>query len=125
MYKFNSTEPIYLQLMNIIKQQIVNGSLKEKDKVKSVRELALEYGVNPNTAQKSLSELEREGYLHTERTSGRYVALPQGKTEEFRQELGQNKTAAYIREMRELKFTDSQINKLLGKQLKKAGENNE
>lgn len=121
MYKFNSNEPIYLQLIMIIKQQIINGTLKENDKIKSVRELALEYGVNPNTAQKSLSELEREGYIHTERTSGRYVALTKEKMEEFRQESAEAKTDEYIREMKNLKFTADQIISLIAVKIGKTG----
>ena len=60
---FNSSVPIYLQLMNDIKLQIVSGQLQPGEKIASVRDLAMHYAVNPNTMQKALSELERENLL--------------------------------------------------------------
>jgi len=122
MYKFNTNEPIYLQLMSIIKQQIINGTLKEKDKVKSVRELAQEYGVNPNTAQRALSELQREGYIFTERTTGRYVALTKGKIEQFRSELARAITDDYIQEMKDLSYTYAQMIEMIDNMIKELDE---
>ncbi|MBQ2369863.1 MAG: GntR family transcriptional regulator, partial [Peptococcaceae bacterium] len=63
--EFQSNIPIYLQIMDDIKQQIVSGKLKPGDKLASVRDLAMQYGVNPNTMQKALSELEWEKLLYT------------------------------------------------------------
>jgi len=60
-WKFNDEQPIYQQIISQIKERIVAGEWKAGDKLKSVRELALEAGVNPNTMQKALAELEREG----------------------------------------------------------------
>lgn len=70
---FQSNIPIYIQLMDVIKNRIVSGQLQPGEKLPSVRDLALEYGVNPNTMQKALSELEWEKLLYTMRTAGRYV----------------------------------------------------
>lgn len=70
---FSPNLPIYIQLMEQIKAQIIAGTLPPGDRVPPVRELALEYTVNPNTMQKALSELEREGILYSERTAGRFV----------------------------------------------------
>lgn len=69
-WNFNNETPIYLQIIDRFKMDIANGSLKPGNKVPSVRELALSAGVNPNTMQKALSELERDGYLESRRTSG-------------------------------------------------------
>ena len=71
--EFQSSTPIYLQLIDMLKLQIVSGKLKSGDKLPSVRDLALEYGVNPNTMQKALSQLEGEKLVNTVRTPGRYV----------------------------------------------------
>ena len=76
---FKDNVPIYLQIMQDIKKQIAAGKLHEKDKVSSVRELALYYGVNPNTVQKALSELEREGLMKSERTLGRFISIDDEK----------------------------------------------
>ena len=66
-WKFNNESPIYLQIVDAIKMQIAQGTLKPGDQVPAVRELALTAGVNPNTMQKALSELEREGVLYSQR----------------------------------------------------------
>ena len=118
MYKFSSDQPVYIQVMNTIKQQIVNGELQENDKIKSVRELALEYGVNPNTVQKSLSELEREGFLRTERTSGRFVTLTSKQRDKIKMDLAEAKTREYINGLRELKYPDQKIRALVSAVLK-------
>ena len=124
MHKFSSNKPIYLQLMDIIKQQIATGQLGENEKVKSVRDLAIEFGVNPNTAQKALSELEREGLIFTERTSGRFVALPAKRIKEHRAELVGAKTDEYLSWMRDLKYSDTEIKNLINKALQKEEKKN-
>jgi len=76
---FNPTTPIYLQIMDEIKRQIVSGERAPGSKVESVRELAQSMGVNPNTGQRSFAELEREGLMYTERTAGRYITPDSGR----------------------------------------------
>ena len=65
--------PIYMQIMNNVREAIASGELAPGERVASVRELAGEFEVNPNTMQRALNELEREGLLVSERTSGRFV----------------------------------------------------
>ena len=125
MHKFNNHEPIYLQLMNIVKQQIINGTLKKDEKISSVRELALAFGVNPNTVQKALSELEREGFIRTERTSGRYVALDLDNTIQVKAEMCYDITADYIRQMWGMNYTDDEIRKTVKSVLSKERKANE
>ena len=69
--KLNPNLPIYLQVMDEIKKEIVTQVYLPQQKIPSVRELALKYNVNPNTIQKALSELEREELLRSERAIGR------------------------------------------------------
>lgn len=71
--QFNNSTSIYLQIMDEVKIMIISGRLKPGEKMESVRELAHQFGVNPNTMQRALAELERENLLYTERTSGRYI----------------------------------------------------
>ncbi len=78
---FQGDKPIYLQIMEQIKAQMAAGVLKPGDKLPAVREWAVEAGVNPNTMQKALSELEREGLLYSVRTSGRFVSDNPRQTE--------------------------------------------
>ena len=72
-WQLRGDRPIYQQLMEQLTEQIVSGQLGAGDKVPPVRELAAEAGVNPNTMQRALADLEREGLMYTNRTSGRYV----------------------------------------------------
>jgi DNA-binding transcriptional regulator YhcF (GntR family) len=71
--EFNSHAPIYIQIVMDIKRLITSGTWPAGGRVQSVRELAADFTVNPNTMQRALTELERDGLLYTERTSGRFV----------------------------------------------------
>ena len=72
-WELDNDRPIYLQLMERIQHDIISGVYKPGDKIPSVRDLALDAAVNPNTMQKALSELERSGLLYSQRTSGRFI----------------------------------------------------
>lgn len=72
-WEINSERPVYLQLIEQIQTSIISGYFKPSDKLPSVRDLASEASVNPNTMQKALTELERSGLIYTNRTSGRYI----------------------------------------------------
>ena len=72
-WNFDNSIPIYLQIIQEIKRRMIREELKPGDKLQSVRDLAKEAGVNPNTMQKALAELETEGLLESERTTGRFV----------------------------------------------------
>ena len=73
MDEFNTSKPIYLQLADRINRQIVSKELKAGEKLHSVRDMAIYYNVNPNTIQRTYSELEREGILETRRGQGTFV----------------------------------------------------
>jgi len=83
---FDPNQPIYTQLVDWFKQQILGGELGPGEKIAPVRELALELGVNPNTLQRAMSELEREGLLYTERTAGRFVTSDRALIAALREE---------------------------------------
>lgn len=72
-WEFDNNKPIYLQLLDIIKLKIISGELPPSTKLNSVRDLAFDFGVNPNTMQKALVELERENLVYSQRTTGRFV----------------------------------------------------
>ena len=72
-WSFTPDRPIYLQLQERLKQSIVSGIYPPGDKLPAVRDIAIEAAVNPNTVQRALTELEREGLVHAQRTSGRFV----------------------------------------------------
>ena len=72
-WNFDDTRPVYLQIIWEIRQRILTGMYKPGEKLPAVRDLAVEAAVNPNTMQRALSEMERDGLIHSERTSGRFV----------------------------------------------------
>ena len=110
---FNSTVPIYLQLMNDIKLQIVSGQLQPGEKLASVRDLAMQYAVNPNTMQKALSELERENLLFSQRTSGRFVTIDEGVISALRQSMASEHVEALIRALKGMGYGDEEIIELI------------
>ena len=72
-WQFRNDIPIYTQLIAQIQQQIVSGALLPGERLPSVRDLAAEAGVNPNTMQRAMMEMEREELVHSQRTAGRFV----------------------------------------------------
>ncbi len=71
--EFDNNRPIYIQLLEDFKLKISSGEWKSGEKMDTVRNLAKIYGVNPNTVQRALQELEREGLAKSNRTSGRFI----------------------------------------------------
>lgn len=98
-YCFDNERPIYIQLVEIIRIQIVSGKLKKGQKIPSVRELALIMKVNPNTMQKALVELENEKLIYTERTNGKYVTEDEKLIEKVKKELAKEKVNNYLKSM--------------------------
>ena len=86
-WNLDADKPIYAQLMEIIQMQIISGKYQAGGRLPSVRELAAEASVNPNTMQKALSELERGGLVYSQRTSGRFIT----EDEELLKELKNKK----------------------------------
>lgn len=72
--KFNDSAPIYLQIIEDIKSKIVSGHYTSGQRIESVRDMAMGYGVNPNTIQKALSECESQGLLYNQGPSGRFIS---------------------------------------------------
>lgn len=91
-----------------IKEQIAVGGLKPGDKIPAVREMAIEAGVNPNTMQKALAELEREGLLYSQRTAGRFVSGGEGTTRELQVALQLQYMQQFTENMGKLGFSPKQ-----------------
>lgn len=101
--------PIYLQIVKEVKQRIISGQLLPGEKIKSVRELALEFEVNPNTMQKALAELDRDNILYTERTSGRYVTKEISVIMEMREQEARETVEKFANEMKNMGFKENDI----------------
>lgn len=106
---FDANIPIYLQIMDDFKKQIISGIYQGGEKVASVRDLAVSYGVNPNTVQRSLSELEREGLLYSERTSGRFITKDETKLKQLKAAYADYLIDACLRQLKDLKFSKEEI----------------
>ena len=111
--EFEANTPIYLQLIDMIKLQIVSGRLKSGDKLPSVRDLAVEYGVNPNTRQKALSQLEWEKLVYTVRTTGRYVTEDTELIGKLRKELADMRISELFEKLQQLGYGKREIKELL------------
>lgn len=107
--EFDNNLPIYLQIMNYIKREIVTGKLKAGDKIPSVRELAAELQINPNTVQRTFQELEREEVVETKRGLGRYVTSEEAKIMLIKKEMAGNLLDHFIHGMQELGFSNRDI----------------
>lgn len=101
-YIFDNERPIYIQLVEIIRINIVSGKFKKGERLPSVRELALMMKVNPNTMQKALSELEDEKLIYTERTNGKYVTTDEKLIEKIKKQLAQEKVNNYLNSMKSI-----------------------
>ncbi|MEK4007201.1 GntR family transcriptional regulator [Paenibacillus sp. FSL H3-0333] len=107
--EFDNNQPIYLQIMNYIKGEIITGKLKPGDKIPSVRELAAELQINPNTVQRTFQELERETIVETHRGMGRYVTGSEETILTVKKEMAQDVLDRFIRGMQELGFQGEDI----------------
>ncbi len=104
-----SDRPIFLQIMEKIKVDIVSGKYQPGQKIPSVRELASEAAVNPNTMQKALTELERENLVFSQRTSGRFITEDEQMIQVLRMEMAREKVTDFLASMRELGFEKEDI----------------
>lgn len=120
-WNLDSDRPIYAQILERIQMQIISGVYEPGAKIPSVRELAAEAGVNPNTMQKALSELERSGLVTSIRTSGRVVTEDRNMIAETRNKIAREQIKEFMQRMQELGFEKEDILALLKKET--GGEN--
>ena len=113
--KFSNDKPIFLQLAELIKSDIISGKFKTNEKLPSVREFAFEFQVNPNTVQKSLQILEDEGLIFTDRTNGKFVSsssklLESSKIKIIKQEIG-----LFFEKMKSFGLSINEIKEIINK----------
>ncbi|WP_136194570.1 GntR family transcriptional regulator [Actinomyces procaprae] len=92
----DGSRPIWLQLVDDFRLRIVTGAWPTGTRIPSVRELAAQSGVNPNTVQRALAELDRTGLTGTERTAGRFVTTDTAVVDAVRRELATGAADAFI-----------------------------
>lgn len=112
-WKIADDRPIWMQLSEQIAAQIAAGVYSVGERLPSVRELAADAGVNPNTVQRALAELEGTGLLHTQRTAGRFVTEDTAVIQSAKEDLARSRTREYLESMAQLGYDRQQVKALL------------
>lgn len=123
-WNLDSSRPIYLQIIDRVQMDIITGRYQPGDKLPSVRDLAQEAAVNPNTMQKALSELERSGLIYSQRTSGRFITEDKELIHQMKKELAAAEVSAFVAHMKQLGITPEEIRQLLAETIEEE-ENHE
>lgn len=123
-WNLDSSRPIYLQTIERVQMDIITGRYQPGDKLPSVRDLAQEAAVNPNTMQKALSELERSGLIYSQRTSGRFITEDKELIHQMKKELAAAEVSAFVAHMKQLGITPEEIRQLLAETIEEE-ENHE
>ncbi len=117
-WELDSDRPIFLQIVERIQMDIVSGKYAPGDKLPSVRDLAAEASVNPNTMQKAFTELERTGLVYSQRTSGRFITEDINMIEELKSSLAKKKINEFLDLMQKLGFKNEEILSLMNQTMK-------
>jgi GntR family transcriptional regulator len=115
--KFDTTIPIYLQIMDHIKRDIVTGMLNRGERIESVRTLAEKFNVNMNTMQRACSELERQGVISTQRGVGSFVSEDEQVIRTLKDEMSARLTDRFISGMKDLGYEKEEIYEMIRKVL--------
>jgi len=112
-WEFSDDRPIYAQLMEQIQLKIISGVYKVGDKLPSVRDMAAEASVNPNTMQKALTELERTGLVFSQRTSGRFISEDSNMIKNMRNDLAKDQIQKFLSNMEKIGYSKKETISLL------------
>ena len=118
MWKLSGDRPVWLQLMEEIQRGAVSGQYPPGSRLPSVRDLAAQAAVNPNTMQKALTELERSGLVHSQRTSGRFITEDKGMIEELKTRLAGEEIRQFLGRMESLGYTREEVLALMKGQVR-------
>ena len=121
-WKFRSDLPIYSQLVEQIKLGIVSAKLLPGERLMSVRDMATEAGVNPNTMQRALQELERDGMVYSQRTAGRFVTENMQVIERAKKKLAEEQIRSFLEAMKKLGYQWEEILALLKEKEEENGD---
>lgn len=117
--KFNTTAPIYMQIINSIKKEIANGTLACGSRLDSVRVLSEKFEVNLNTMQRACSEMERQGIICTQRGIGSFVTEDEKIIAELKKEMSDELMESFLSGMTGIGYNTDEIYNLIRKVLKK------
>lgn len=123
-WQFSNDAPIYSQLIDQIQVGIVSGAFPPGERLPSVRDLATEAGVNPNTMQRVLAELERDGLVYSQRTAGRFVTEDQTMIDHVKRSLAQRHIQAFWEAMTHLGYDREEVLALMRQEVSEEENDN-
>ena len=112
-FQFNNKEPIYLQIVELVKKNIAIGDLSPGDKLPSVREMSKDLGVNPNTLQRAYGELERLGITYTRRGMGSFISEGDNSMKDLKVDMGKDLAKKFISDMASIGIDKEESIKIL------------
>ena len=121
-WELNSDRPIYTQILEKIQTRIISGIYQPGERLPSVRELAAEASVNPNTMQKAFTELERSGLIQTQRNSGRTVTEDTSMIKQVQTQVALSQVQSFFNTMMELGFNKEEILAFVKKAMEEGAE---
>ena len=101
-FEFSDNEPIYLQIVELIKRAIALGEVSQDDKLPSIREMSSLLAVNPNTMQRAYSELERLGITYTKRGMGSFISKGKKDSKELKKSMGVDISKKFLSDMKDI-----------------------
>lgn len=114
--------PIYLQIIDRFKRGIVKGELQSNARLPSIRDLAVQLRVNPNTAQRAYQEMERTGLIYAQRGMGYYVTEDEETIMQTKTDLAKASIERFLLEMQSLGLTEEQIIETIHTAMQREGE---
>lgn len=120
--EFDAAQPIYRQIIDGYKKQLIRGELQPGDKIPSQREYAEKARVNPNTVQRAYREMEMMQMVETQRGQGTFITVSPEMLMTMKQETAKSVMSYFLNEMNELGFTSSEIRQLLDHELERNQE---
>lgn len=112
-WDLESDRPIFAQIVDRLQMDIISGKYKAGEKLPTVRELAVEAGVNPNTMQKAYAQLEKQELVYSQRTNGRYVTENKKYIERARKDFAKREAKIFLAKMNELGLSRQDVIDLL------------
>jgi DNA-binding transcriptional regulator YhcF (GntR family) len=114
---FDENKPIYLQIMDFIKKQMISKEILPGEKLASVREMSKQLEVNPNTVQRAYLEMEREMLVYTKRGQGTFIVDEPEVVIKLRQEMVLDRVATFVKEMEAFGFSHDELLKIIERYL--------
>ena len=112
-YRFEGDRPVYIQLADMIVNSVLSGTYRPGEQLPTVRQLALDVAVNPNTVQRAYTELEHNGLILSCGTAGRFVTEDEAVIQAIRKDVALKKVNAFVKEMQQLSMTSKEVIELI------------